>query len=322
MMMNKLSEIVEVLKSKNKIAVACHTFPDGDALGSVVAMVLALRKLNKDVYILTKDKVMEQIDFLPLVDEVNNSNDEVKKDTDVVLVLDCGNFDRVSFDQKTLGKIKLLCVDHHKSNSMYGDLNYVDIKSSATGEIVYDMINLLNVEIDKDISKCLYTAIATDCGSFKFENTTKRTHEIAGALIDTGIEFQEISRQLFETKSMERIKLISRALNSMESYLNNKVNIMIIKEKDFLELNVKDRDTGDIINFGLMPKDAEVSIVLKEAEGKVRGSIRTKKKVDAGLFAESFNGGGHSRAAGLTLDTPNFEEAKDILLRELEVYLY
>lgn len=321
-MMNRLTEIADILRKKDNIAVACHTFPDGDALGSVVAMVMALRKMGKNCYILSKDQVMQQLVSLPLVDEVNSSPKEVKEGTELVLVLDCGNFDRVSFDQKTLKRVTLINVDHHKTNDAYGDYNYVDSKASATGEIVFDLIKLLGVEIDKDMAAAIYSAITTDTGSFRFESTTRRTHEIVGELIETGIKFQEISRELFESKSLERLKLTGRALMSLTPYLNGKVNIMILKENDFLDFNVQDRDTGDIINYGLMPQEAEVSMVLKEAEGKVRVSIRTKKKVDAGQFAEMFKGGGHKRAAGLTLDTPNFEEAKEILLKEIEVYLY
>lgn len=322
-MQNRLSEITEIINKSKYIGVACHTSPDGDALGSVMGMVMALRKLNKKCYILSKDdKVNEQLEFMKLTDEVNQSDDEVKPDTDLVLVLDCGNFDRVSFNQRSLKKCTLVNVDHHRTNDEYGDLNYVDFKASATGEIVYEIIKLLGVELDKDIAETLYVALSTDSGSFKYESTTKRTHQIAGELIDTGINVQEISRRLFETRSLEKIKLLGRALNQMETFLDGKVNIFSLKEKDFLETKVKDRDTGDIINFGLNPKEAEVSLVLKETEGKIRVSVRTKRKVDAGSFAQNFAGGGHKRAAGLTLDTPNFEEAKDILLRELEVYLY
>ena len=321
--MNNLNEIIETIKKSNKIGVACHTFPDGDALGSISALIQGLRKINKDCYILSKDdKVMEQLEFMNLSKEFNESNAIIKENTDLVVVLDCGNFERVSFDQKTLSKVKLVNVDHHRTNDNYGDLNYIDYKASATGEIVFEMLGLMNIELDKDIAENLYIAISTDTGSFKYESTTKKTHEIAGTLIDLGIDFQDISKKLFETKSKERLILLSKALSSMESFFNGKVNIMTIMENDFVAADVKDRDTGDIINFGLSPKDSEVSIVLKEADEKIRASLRTKKKVDAGEFAQNFKGGGHKRAAGLTLDTPNFEEAKDILLRELEVYLY
>lgn len=322
-MINSLIEITDEIKKASKIAVSCHTFPDGDAMGSVAALILGLRKLGKDCYILSKDdKIMEQLEFLPMSEEFDRSDGFVKEGTDLVVVLDCGNFERVSIDQKTIGRIKLVNVDHHKTNDCYGDLNFVDFKASATGEIVYEMLNILGVEIDKETAVYLYTAISTDSGSFKYESTTRRTHEIAGKLLETGIDFQDISKQLFETKSIERIKILSKALSTMESHFNGKVNIMTLREKDFLDAGVKDRDTGDIINYGLSPREAEVSIVLKETDDKIRGSVRTKNKVDAGLFAQNFNGGGHKRAAGLTLDTPNFEEAKEILLRELEVYLY
>lgn len=318
-MMNRFPEII---RSGKKIGVACHTFPDGDALGSVHAMVLALRQIGLEAYILTKDKVLESLDFLPLTVETNESDAQIRPGTDLVLVLDCGNFDRVSFDQKTIGNTPMMILDHHKSNDKFGDFNHVDVKASATGEIIFDLLGMLGVTMTKDIALCLYTAITTDTGSFRFECTTPRTLEIASALMKVGIPHQEIARKVFDEMPLNRIQLMGRALGSLKSFDGGKVNLMYLRDRDFTELALLDKDTGDIVNYGLAPEEAEVSMILKEYEQKIRVSIRTKRKVDAGLFAEVFQGGGHVRAAGCTLLTPSFEEAQEMLLRELEAYLY
>ncbi len=318
-MMNRFPEII---RSSRKIGVACHTFPDGDALGSVHALILALRQLGKDCYILTKDKVLDSLDFLPLTEETNQSDAGIRPGTDLCIILDCGNFDRVSFDQKTLGRVPMMVLDHHKSNDKYGDFNHVDPSASATGEIIYDLLGLLSAEITKDIAIALYTAITTDTGSFRYECTTARTLEIAGELMKVGIPHQEIARRVFDEQPLNRIELMGRALSTLETFYNGRVNLMYLREKDFTELELPDKDTGNIVNYGLAPKEAEVSLLLKEHDEKIRVSVRTKRKVDAGAFAEVFMGGGHVRAAGLTLMTPSLREAKELLMRELEAYLY
>lgn len=317
-----MKQFPEIIRQSRKIGVACHTFPDGDALGSVHALVLGLRQIGLNPYILSKDKVVDSLDFLPLTAETNQSDALVRPGTDLVMVLDCGNFDRVSFDQKSLWRTPMMVLDHHKSNDQYGDYNHVDSKAAATGEIIFDLLSLLGVTVTSDIAACLYTAIVSDTGSFRFEAATSRTLEIGSKLLAAGIPHQEIARRVFDEKPLARVRLLSRALQSLESFYGGRVNLMYLRERDFTELELPDKDTGDIVNYGLAPKEAEVSLVLKEHEHKIRVSVRTKRKVDAGLFAEVFQGGGHTRAAGLTLMTPSFDEARQMLFRELEAYLY
>lgn len=317
-----INRIPDIIRSNKKIGVACHTFPDGDALGSVHAMVLALRQMGKEAYILSKDQVLDSLDFLPLTQETNAAESTVQAGTDLVIVLDCGNFDRVSFDQKTLGNTTMLVIDHHKSNDRYGDHNYVNFKAAATGEIIFDLFKLLAVDITKEMGVALYTAITTDTGSFRFESTTSHTLEVAAELMKLDIGHQEIARKVFDEKPLGRVRLVGRTLNTLESFYQGRVNLMYLRESDFIDLDLPDKDTGDIVNYGLAPSEAEVAMILKEHEGKIRVSIRTKRKVDAGLFAEVFQGGGHIRAAGCTLMTPSFVEAREMLFRELEAYLY
>lgn len=317
-----MNRLVDIIRRGNKIGVACHTFPDGDALGSVHAMVLGLRQLGKEAYILSKDQVLHSLDFLPLTDETNAAQATVAAGTDLIMVLDCGNFDRVSFDQKSLGNTEMMIIDHHKSNDHYGDYNHVDATASATGEIIFDLLGRLDVTITHEIATALYTAIITDTGSFRFECTTPRTLEVASKLMAVGISHQEIARKVFDEQPLNRIRLIGRTLNTLESFYEGRVNLMYLRESDFVELKLPDKDAGNIVNYGLAPNEAEVSMILKEHEGKIRVSIRTKRKVDAGLFAEVFQGGGHMRAAGCTLMTPSFVEAREMLFRELEAYLY
>ncbi len=316
------SSIPEAIKKAKKIGIGCHTFPDGDALGSVMAMTLALRKTGREAYMFMRDSVPDNLKFLPLSEEAENSTPEVREGTDLILMLDCGALDRVNVDLKGIYGTELINIDHHKTNDRYGDLNLVLSKASATGEIIFFLLRELGIETDEEIATCLYTAITADTGSFRYQCTTDVTHKVAAELLRTGIPFPEISRTVFDTKPFGKIQLTARVLQTMEQHFNGKVSLMTVREKDFQDFDLKGRDTSDIVNYGLLPSESDVSIILKESEGKIRVSMRTKNQVDAGKFSEKFLGGGHARAAGMTFLTPSFSEVRDTLLKELEAWLY
>lgn len=317
-----MKKIAQRILSAKEVAIVAHTSPDGDAVGSVMALYLGLQSLGKTAHLVSKDEVPDFLSFLPLTQAFNEADGDVPASVDLIIALDCGNFDRLSLHGETVGRRPLVVIDHHSSNDKYGELNHVDIKASATGELVYDLLQALSVTIDLPMATCLYTAITTDCGSFRYESTTPKTLAIAADLMAKGVDFPNIARRVFDEKPLPRVKLLGMALNSLESYFDGRVNVMCLSETAFDQLGMVEKDTGDIVNYGLAPQEALVSLILKEQDDKIRVSIRTKSKVHAGDFASHFSGGGHARAAGCTLMTPSFKEAKDHLLRELEAYLY
>ena len=173
----KINEIINRIKLFKKIAITFHTSPDGDSLGSALALLIGLRKLKKEVYIISKEVIPQTFLFLPCSNEINGETSEPLKDTECVIVLDCGDFKRINANLCMQNrKFELINIDHHLSNDLYGDLNFVDTSASAVGEIVYEVLRLLDVEIDKEISTCLYTSLLTDTGSFRHSNTTAVTH--------------------------------------------------------------------------------------------------------------------------------------------------
>lgn len=317
-----MERIAKLIKGKKKIGITCHTSPDGDALGSVFALTEGLQSLGLDAYAINKDDLPDHLNFLPGYADFLKSDGRVQRGTDLVMALDCGNYDRLNLELETLGKTSLLVLDHHASNDKYGDYNHVNPKASATGELVFDLLEALGVKLSQTMAVNLYTALATDTGSFRYECTTPRAHHQAARLLEAGVDFSEISRRVFDEKPLNRVRLLGLAIQSLESHFDGKVSIMTLTDQDFAKVGLEDKDTGDIVNMGLAPKEALVSLILKEQGDKVRVSLRTKRKVDAGQFAGTFQGGGHARAAGLTLATPSLREAKAKLLRELEAYLY
>ncbi len=310
-----MNDIVSKIQSLKEIAITFHASPDGDALGSALALMQGLRILGKSSYIISKDAIYEPYTFLPYSDEITGNCTTLKEHTDCMIVLDCGNIERISADVDFNNlNCTLINIDHHLSNDRYADLNYVDTKSAATAEIVYKLLKLLQVEINKNIAECLYTSLITDSGSFKYSNTTSVTHEIAGALVDLGIDFPKIHRIVFENKPFNRLKIYGKVLENMELHLNSKLCIMYIDEDLAKKLN----DTSDIIALGMQVDSIEVCALLKKVDEGVKVSLRAKDEFDVRKVAEKFGGGGHSKAAGLLLKNVDMEQGKKIILDSIE----
>ncbi|KEH97906.1 DHH family phosphoesterase [Clostridium massiliodielmoense] len=313
-----IDSIISKIKDSKKIGITCHISPDGDSIGSSLALLQGLLKLNKDSYIISKEDLPDTFKFLPYSSMINESKGEVLPNTDTVIVLDCGNVERINFNSDITSRdYTLINIDHHLSNDKYGDLNYVNSKASAVAEIVYKILNLLNVQLNEEISKCLYTSIITDTGSFRHSNTTKLTHEIAGELINQGIDFSEIHRTIFENMKFANLKLHGKVIEDMYLKLNNQVCVMNLTKKMLEHFNVDKGDTSDIINIGTRIASVEVAILFKEADDGTKVSLRSKNIVDVRRIAEIFNGGGHIRAAGFFSDKP-ITEIEGILLKEIE----
>jgi phosphoesterase RecJ-like protein len=313
-----INNIADKLIKSKKIGITCHTSPDGDSLGSVLGLLQGLLKLGKEAYVMSKDPLPKTFEYMPFSDEIVKNIDYVLDGTDTVVVLDCGNVDRINSNLNLNDReYALLNIDHHISNDMYGDINYVNTDAAAVAEIIFDILKSLNVDIDKSVATCLYTSLITDTGSFRHSNTTKLTHEIAGSLIDTGIDFTEIHRVIFENKKFQRIKLYGKVIENMELVLDYKVCIMEITDIILSELNMDKGDTSDVITLGTQIDSVEVTILLKESEDGLKVSLRSKNIIDVRNLAEEFGGGGHIRAAGFSINKP-LSEVREILINKLE----
>jgi phosphoesterase RecJ-like protein len=314
----KIDEVVSKINLFKKIAITFHTSIDGDCIGSALALLMGLRKLNKQVYIISKEVIPETFKFLSCSSEINGETIEPLEETECVIVLDCGDFKRVNADICLENKkFELINLDHHLSNEFYGDLNFVDTSASAAAEIVYEVLRLLDIKLDKDISTCLYTSLLTDTGSFRHSSTTALTHAIAGQLINTGIDFSNIHRIVFENKKFEKIKFYGEVINNMTLELDGKVCIMYIPKNIIEKYNLISGDTSDVITFGSSIDTVEVTMLIKEATDGVKVSLRSKSLVNVSKVAEGFNGGGHIRAAGFFTEA-NFEDTKVKLIEILE----
>ena len=312
----------EIIKSK-RIGLSFHTSPDGDAIGSTLALLNALRFLGKDSYIISRDVISDNLSFLSLAEEIDGNTVEPRRDTDLVIVLDCGNVERISADLSNYDG-KIINLDHHISNENYGSINYVDPSAAATAELSYLLIKELEINfLDKSdekiaIGNAIYTGLITDTGSFRHSNVTKRSHEIASELIELGVDNSKIHSNLFDNKPFNKVKLMGCVLSNIELALNEKVAVLQIPKGMLEEFNLLHVDTSDIISIGLGIKGVEVSMLLKEVEEGVKTSLRSKNNVDVRKVAEVHGGGGHVKAAGVMQKNVNLSKAKDNLLKTLK----
>lgn len=312
-----LHEVIEYIDSVKKIAITFHVSPDGDATGSVLSLLQGLRKYGKEAYIISKDKPADNLGFLPYIEEITGHSIMPTEGTDCVIVLDCGNVERIAGDIESF-EGKVLNIDHHLSNDMYGFINYVDTKSSSTSEIIYGLLTEMGIEIDENISKTLYTGIVTDTGSFRFSNATEKTHRIAGALVGNDIKHDAIHRDLFDNKSFGKLKLIGKVLDDMELVCNGKLVVMRVTKEMLTLIDTDKEDTGDLVSFGNKVNGAEGCILLKEADDAVKISFRSKDELDVRKIAEMFGGGGHTKAAGAKISGVTIDEAMKMVIEKLE----
>lgn len=313
-----IKEIISLLAQCKKIGITFHVSPDGDSLGSSMALMHGLNKLGKHAYILSKDKVPEPLSFLPYAGKVDGTAKNVLDGTDCMVVLDCGNFERISAELNVnSGKYQLINIDHHISNDYYGDLNYVDTSAAAVGELIFNILEELNVEIDETIGMCLYTSLVSDTGGFKHSNTTYNTHVVAGKLIDSGINFSEIHRLLFQNKKYKRLKLISKVIEDMYLIADGRVCIMKLSKDMLNAVDIEASDTSDIVSLGMDIDTVEVAVLIKESDEGVKISLRSKAIVDVRKIAEQFGGGGHVKASGLSLNK-SLKEAEVVIINAVE----
>ena len=317
----KMIEAIELIKESKTILIASHVNPDGDNIGSSLALTLALKKIDKNVLILKSDSVPNSFSFLPGIDLIREYDSKLK-DIDLFIVLDCGDEDRLGENKPLLETAKkIINIDHHISNTNFGDINIVDHEASATGELIYYFIKQMNIDFDKEIATNLYTAISSDTGSFKYESVTGDTHRIIADLLDYKIDKNNININLYESMSFTQMKLFVKSLASLEILNNSQIAVVKVTQEMLKETGASLEDAEGIISFIRKISTVEAACVLKELESEnIKISLRTKKYLDASKICENFNGGGHKRAAGCTI-YKNIEEAKKLIIQEIQTEL-
>lgn len=311
--MNTFKEIRDKINSAQSILITAHINPDGDAVGASLSLTQALLNEGKNVRCVFQDMVPTNTKFLKNIDLIEKYNENIIYNQELIISLDSASLERIGKLKKIYLEKDSINMDHHISNTMYGNLNYVDNISSAS-EIIYNFLKFSEIKIDKLIAESLYVGLINDTGNFKHKNVTSKTFEMAGDLISYGIDNSYIVREFFNKKSMTSIRLKAHALSNMKFSAMHKLSYYVMT-KDILDrFGGKKEDTEGIVEELLALDSAEVSLFLREDEiGYIKGSMRSKS-LDVNEIANLFNGGGHKLAAGFSSRL----NPKDIIAKIME----
>lgn len=307
-----MNRIIQHLKDSETLLLATHENPDGDALGSLMALGLALESVGKTVAYFNESPIPAVYRFLPCVDRVAASIGDVSR-YDSVVVLDCGDIKRLGPAAELISKVPLVInVDHHITNTGFGHCQLIDAEACSSAEIVYRLIRRLGISVDKRIATAIYMGILTDTGSFRFANTNSQAFSICSEMVELGVNPYDVSKHVYGTYSLGRIKLLNMALDSIEISRNGKLSLMTLTRDMFEKTNTHPEDVDGMINYAKRIEDVRVAAMIVEhinggpeevgVKERFHVSLRSDGVVDVAAIAAEFGGGGHSNAAGFGIE--------------------
>ncbi|MGB5159109.1 DHH family phosphoesterase [Desulfobacterium sp. N47] len=317
-----MDRIIEYLKNSANVLIASHINQDGDAIGSLLSVGLALDFINKKTFLFNESPIPEVYRFLPGIELIQHEIDDLSA-FDTAVILDCGNLDRIGKFARAVSQIPVIInIDHHMTNTGYGTCLLLDISACSTAEIVYSIIKKMGVPIGKEIATSIYTAILTDTGSFRASNTNKSAFAICKEMIECGADPYEIAQNVYGKYSMGRIRLLNLALESIIISKNAKLSLMIITRDMINETGTQSDDVDGLISYAKRIKGVKVAVLIQEEKNNpdkinclknFHVSLRSDGTVDVTDIALSFGGGGHHSAAGFNIET-SLDELRTIVM--------
>jgi bifunctional oligoribonuclease and PAP phosphatase NrnA len=320
-------EVLAELRSSDKFLLTTHENPDGDALGSLVAMNEILRALGKDtVMFLSAEEIPLPYEYrwLPLEGVVHELPADAEERT--IVFLDCGNIDRMPVSFLGRDDAHIVNIDHHHDNTRFGTANLVVDGASSTAEIIWDLNKDLGAELTTEIAQALYVGLVTDTGKFQYENTTPQSHLMAADLLDHGVEVHEIFRQLYENVPLAKLQLLARVLSRIERYDDGRLTISYILRSDYQETGADENFSEGIVDHIRSLEGTVVGALVREQlkegrDGVLKVSLRASAdEVDVSVIARQEGGGGHRQAAGFS-STRTREELIEFLRAEIAAQL-
>ncbi len=300
-------QIRDEIMRRQRFLLTSHARPDGDSIGSQLAMAFALEALGKQVRIVNADPAPEHYQDFPGMDRIEIDG-RATADVDAVIVMECSDLTRTGVTG--LEGAFLINIDHHAGNRLYGAVNWHDESAAACGEMVFDLIRELGVPLTLEIATHLYLAILTDTGSFHHSNITPRTFDICRQTVEAGVNPAAMARRVFDSNSFGKLKLIGALLDSMELLDDGRLALLYMDDAMLEACNCTNNDTEGLINLPLTAREIQAVVFFKVGPiGEVRVSMRSKYDVDVRQVAGTFGGGGHKNAAGFTV-TGSLEEVR------------
>lgn len=313
--MNTFLEIKDKIFSEDNIVVISHVTPDGDAIGSGLALTLGLKKIGKNVRFILQDKYPDSVKFLNEINIVEQYDENNEYKFDLAICVDGATDDRLGKAKELLKDRFVINIDHHISNTLYGKLNYVE-EISSTSELIYKFLKFCEIDIDVNMAEALYTGLVNDTGNFSHNNVTEKTFEMATELKAIGADNSKIVREFFNTRTMAAIRLLGKAMYDMKYDEEKKLAYYFMSKEELDKYSGRKEDTEGIVEKLISFKEAEVSLFLREDKiGVIKGSMRSKHDIDVNEIASIFGGGGHRKAAGFTSELPAEEIIKKVLER-------
>ncbi len=320
-----LEKVAEELRTSDRFLLTTHENPDGDALGSLLAMNQILKALGKDsvMFLASKEFPLPvEYRFLQLEEVFHEAPVDLADRT--VVFLDCGNIDRMPVDWLQNNGNPMLNIDHHHDNTRFGTINLVDVEASSTAEIVFDLVSSLGVQLTHEIADALYVGLVTDTGKFMYDNTDARSHRMAAALVEAGVDVNDVYRRLYEHVPIEKLRLVARALENIQIH-DGTLAVTYISNEDYEQTGADESLTEGIIDHLRTLDGTAVAAVVRDQRETGRAarkvSLRsTDGKVDVSAIARKNGGGGHQRASGFGTDLP-YDEVVEFLRAEVAAQL-
>lgn len=303
-----LKEVLTALQNSKNVLIFTHIAPDGDAIGSAFALSNALKKMGKNSYCVFGKDFSKKYSFLKGDYIINKCH----FDADTIISVDCGDKKRIS-GVELINQDITINIDHHITNDFFAKINYVCKNAAATGEVIYEIIKALEVTIDKDIAECLYCAIVSDTGGFRFANTTQKTHLISAELINCGINQADINRQIFEMNSINKLMVMAKVIEGIELICGGKAAVSYLSKDIFDKYFLEE---ADIDGFTSIPRSIEGvyigAFIRQKSDSEIKVGLRSNGNYDVSQIAMKFGGGGHKNASGFT-----YSKSLDELKNEL-----
>lgn len=316
-----LKAVMAAIRSNRRFTVSAHLNPEGDALGSALALASLLKRLGKSAVVVNDGGLPAAFRFFPRLVPVMSGATRVP--ADVAMTVDVPVLSRTGSVRKLIEKTKLIInIDHHVSNQRFGHINWVDGKAAAAGEMVWRLYQAFRVKPTRDEAFCLYVALVTDTGSFKYMNTTPEVHRMAAQLLSTGVSPLEVSQRLYESHSVSDLKFLGKVLSSMRHSAGGKIAWLEIPRRLVKASKAGPEILDELVNYPRSVQSAEVAFVMREDAhpGKTRVSFRSKGRIDVNRLARHFGGGGHRAASGCTV-LGNIPQARAKVLKVVKASL-
>ncbi len=313
-----LADIMAILDSSSKVLVASHIDPDGDALGTQLAVAAFVRSLGKDVYLVRDNDIPDKYRFLEGINDIPTVDYYQENGLfDAAIILECPTVARIGRASRLLHDIKIINIDHHLDNGQFGDVNWINVKASSVGEMAVEMFEMVGFDINASVAEQLYTAIMTDTGRFRYRSTSPRTMEIVGRLIEAGADPQKICDEVYYNVRPSTMKLIGKVLNAIEFHHDGRVCLLTLTKGMLDETGAHDSESDGLVDYTLFNSGVVAGALIKEVDAtKTKVSFRSKDGIDVAAIAARFGGGGHFNASGCTIDMP-LEDTRQAIIKML-----